>query len=297
MRNKITIAAMAALFLVCCVAVPAAYSQGTCSLQTLAGTYAIFEKGASSILDPASNPSVFPFLTGATAPFVNVTELTFSPYGVGEGFFWIRIGALNGGLKPIPVHVTVTEMNRDCTGKLQYVVNLPNLSASIEERFFLFDEGREFRSVPMSIQGGIDTLAWTGTGHRISKSGKPVYSCGPHSAQGTYLLTAENLVAIDPHTALADALFIREEVSLTGDYKGTLYEKLGPIPVDGLPVSGKFTVNPDCSFLSTLIVTVNGTTSTIPINGVFFNEGKEYYALAIDDGIPYSFAQGKRIGP
>jgi hypothetical protein len=76
-----------------------------------------------------------------------------------------------------------------------------------------------------------------------------------------------------------------------------LYEKLGAISVDGLPLSGKFTVNPDCSFSSTLVVTVNGTTSTIPINGVFFNEGKEYYAIAIDDGTPYSFGQGKRIGP
>ncbi len=279
-----------------CIAAPLIHAQGTCSMQTLAGTYAIYEKGASSILDSA-NPPAFPFFTGATAPFVNVTEITFSPNGVGEGFFWIRIGAINGGLTPIPVSVTVTEMNPNCTGKIQYVANLPNLSATIEERFFLFDEGREFRSVPTSIQGGIDTLAWTGTGRRISKSGEPVHQCGPQTARGTYLLTAENLVVLDPHTALADALFIREEVSATGDYTGMLYEKLGPISVDGLPVSGKITVNPDCSFLSTLVVTVNGVTSTIPINGVFFNEGKEYYAFAIDDGIPYSFGQGKRIGP
>ena len=133
--------------------------------------------------------------------------------------------------------------------------------------------------------------------HRIGKSSKPVHSPGPQTAQRTYLLTAENLVAAGPHTVLADVLFIKEEVSLTGDYAGTLYEKLGAISVDGLQLSGKFTVNPDCSFSSTLVVTVNGTTSTIPINGVFFNEGKEYYAIAIDDGTPYSFGQGKRIGP
>lgn len=76
-----------------------------------------------------------------------------------RGFYWTGIGAMNGGLAPIPVHATVAEMNPDCTGKLQYAVNLPNLSATIEERFFLFDEGRKFRSVPTSIQGGIDTLA------------------------------------------------------------------------------------------------------------------------------------------
>lgn len=284
-------------FLCLCLAVPTAYAQKACSLQTLVGTYAIFEKGASSGLDPA-NVAAFPFLTGATAPFVNVTELTFSPSGAFDGFFWIRIGALSGGLQPIPVQGTVIEMNANCTGKLQYVANVPNFgAATIQERFFLFDEGREFRSVPISIQNGLDTLAWTGTGHRISKSAKPVHSCGPQTAHGTYLLTAENLVTIAPNTAFADSLFIREEVSLTGEYKGTLYERLGPIPVDGLPVSGKYTVNPDCSFTSTLVVTVNNVTSTIPINGVFFDEGKEYYALAIDEGVPYSFAQGKRIGP
>jgi len=146
-------------FLCLCLAVPAAYAHKACSLQTLVGTYAIYEKGASSILDPA-NAAAFPFLTGATAPFVNITELTFSPDGVGEGFFWIRIGALSSGLQPIPVQGTVTEMNPNCTGKLQYAVNLPNLgTATIEERFLLFDEGREFRSVPTSIQGGIETLA------------------------------------------------------------------------------------------------------------------------------------------
>jgi hypothetical protein len=284
-------------FLCLWVAVPAAYAQKACSLQTLVGTYAIYEKGASSILDPA-NVAAFPYFTGATAPFVNVTELTFSPSGDFDGFFWIRIGALNGGLQPIPVHGTVIEMNGNCTGKLQYVANVPNLGgATIQERFFLFDEGREFRSVPMSIQNGIDTLAWTGTGHRISKSAKPVQSCGPQTAHGTYLLTAENLVTVAPNTAVADSLFIREEIALTGEYKGALYEQLGSIPVDGLPVSGKYTVNPDCSFTSTLIVTVDNVTSTIPINGVFFDQGKSFYALAIDPGVPYSFAQGQRIGP
>ena len=58
MRNKITLVAMAGLFLFCCVAVPAAHAHEKCSLRTLAGTYAIYEKGSSSLLDP--NPSVFP---------------------------------------------------------------------------------------------------------------------------------------------------------------------------------------------------------------------------------------------
>lgn len=283
-----------------CIAVPPIQAQGTCSLQTLVGTYAIYEKGASSDLDPA-NLSAFPFLTGATAPFVNITELTFSPNGTFEGFFWIRLGALSGGLQTIPVQGTVTEMNPDCTGKIQYVVNLPPVgSSTIEERFFLFDKGREFRSIPTLIPpppNGFDTMAWTGTGRRISKSADPVHTCGPQTAHGTYLFTAENLLTLLPHHAFADALFIREEVSLTGDYTGMLYERAGSNVVDGLPVSGKYTVNADCSFTSTLVVTVNGVSGTVPINGIFFEEGKEFYALAIDEGIPYSFAHGKRISP
>lgn len=276
------------------VAVPAVYAQQQCSLQTLTGTYAIYEKGASSFL--SLTPSPFPFFPGITAPFVNVGELTFSPYGVAEGFYWIKIGALNGGLDRIPDHATVTEMNPDCTGKLRYTVNLSGISATIEERIFVFNEGREFRSVPTSIQQGIDTLAWFGVGQRISKSSHPVDSCGPQTAHGAYVVTAESIVNTEQGN-VADALFIRENVSLTGDYTGTLYEKLGPVSIDGLPVSGKYNVSPDCSFTSTLVVVIQGTPVTISINGVFYNEGHDFYALAMDLEVPYSFIQGKRIGP
>ncbi len=293
---------LTALFLCLCAAASAAYAHDKdkhdeCSLQTLTGTYAVYEKGASSLLNPTT-PNYFPFFPGITAPFVNVGEITFSPDGVGTGFYWIKIGALNGGFDRIPDSVTVTEMNPDCTGKIRYTVSLPGLpaAATIEERLFLFDEGREFRTVPTSIQQGIDTLAWFGVGRRISKSSRPVHSCGPHTAHGTYLLTAENLVD-SGQGIFADALFIREDVSLTGDYTGTLYEKLGPIPVDGLPVTGKYNVSPDCSFTSTLVVPIQGTPATVYINGVFYNEGQDFYALATDVGIPYSFAEGKRIGP
>lgn len=286
---------LAALLLCLCVAVPAAYAQGICTLQTMTGSYAFYDKGSSLIVDPSQQP--FPLhWAAAMAPFVAVGEVTFTPKGVGNGFYWISIGALSGGLNPIPVQVTITEMNPDCSGKYQYSITLPGISATIEERFVLFDNGREFRSVPTSIVNGVPTLAWTGTGRRISKSSKPVHTCGPQTSHGTYLLTAENIVTVDPTTAVADALFIRADIALTGDYTGTLYEKFGPLPPIELPASGKFTVSPDCSFSATLDVTIQGTPVSIPIRGVFFNEGKEYYGLAIDPGVPYSFAQGKRIG-
>jgi hypothetical protein len=265
-------------------------------LRTLTGTYAVYEKGASSFLNLTPPPSQFPYFSGITAPFVNVGELTFSPDGVGTGFYWIKIGALNGGFDPISDSVTVTEMNPDCTGKIKYTVNLPGISATIEERLFLFDEGREFRTVPTSIQQGIDSLAWFGVGQRISKSSRPVHSCGPWTAHGTYLLTAENIVNTEQGN-VADALFIREHVSWNGDYTGTLYEKLGPLSVDGLSVTGKYDVNMDCSFTNVMVVPIQGVSVTVTMKGVFYNEGHDFYALAMDLEVPYSFIDGKRIDP
>jgi hypothetical protein len=285
-----------ALLLCCCVPVPALHAKDTCSTQTLVGTYAVYEKGASSFLNLTPPPSQFPFFAGITAPFVNVGEVTFSPTGVGTGFYWIKIGALNGGFDPIPDSVTVTEINPDCTGKVKYIVNLSGISAIIEERIFVFDEGREIRSVPTSIQQGIDTLAWFGVWRRISKSNRPVHSCGPWTARGTYLLTAENIVNTEQGN-VADALFIREQVSWNGDYTGTLHEKLGPLSVDGLGVTGKYDVNMDCSFTNVMVVPIQGVSVTVTMKGVFYNQGHDFYALAMDLEVPYSFIEGKRIGP
>jgi len=86
-----------------CVAVPAVYAQKECTLQTLTGTYAVYEKGASSFLNLTPPPSQFPYFSGVTAPFVNLGELTFSPDGVGTGFYWIKIGALNSDFAPFPI--------------------------------------------------------------------------------------------------------------------------------------------------------------------------------------------------
>ena len=287
---------LTALLLCFCIAVPALHAKNTCSLQTLVGTYAVYEKGASSFLNLAPPPSQFPFFSGITAPFVNVGELTFSPQGVGTGFYWIKVGALNGGFDPILDSVTVTELNPDCTGKIKYTASFSGLSANIEERIFVFDEGREIRSVPTSIQQGIDTLAWFGVWRRINKSSQPAHSCGPQTAHGTYLLTAENIVNTEQGN-VADALFIREQVSWNGDYTGTLYEKLGSLSVDGLPVTGRYEVNPDCSFTNVMVVPIQGVDVTVTMKGVFYNRGHDFYALAMDLEVPYSFIEGKRIVP
>ncbi len=299
MKTKTTVLLLVGLLVSLGFAVPAAQAQEKCSLQTMAGTYAFYEKGSSLVLDPFVQP--FPIhWSGAVATFITVGKVTFTPEGVGNGFYWIRIGSLNGGLDPIPVQVAIIEMNEDCTGKFRYSVTLPGAPAStiIEERFVAFDNGQEYRSVPSFIgPTGVPTLAWIGTGRRVSKPGEAVKSCRPENIHGTYLITAENIVQAPflPNNQVggfADTTLFKLNVSMTGDYTGMLYEKLGPLSFEGA-VFGKITVNPDCSFSWDLNVE-NITTEPIHIRGVFFDDGKELYALAIEVGIDSSFAQGTR---
>lgn len=294
------------VFLLClCVAVPAANAQN-CSLQTMVGTYAMHELGASHFLDTTLKPTLH--FAGATAPFANVGLVTFQPNGIGKGYYWITIGALDAGFDSIPVQVTITEMNSDCTGKFTYVANLPfGLSATVEERFVLFDNGQEFRSVPTTIQNGIGTLAWLGSGYRISKSSKPPKFCGPQTANGTYVLGIQNII-VDQFTdqgniSIADTVLIREDISITGAYTGKMFEKYADHPPVEASVLGNMSVNPDCSFTSSLLIPEYYV--SLLGKGVFFNQGKEFYMLVPGDPalpmdqqwLKYSFVYGKRVDP
>jgi len=287
------------------LATPAAQGQAPCSLQTFTGTYAFYEKGSSAIFDPNSQPYPFHW-AGAFAPFVTVGEVTAGPDGIGHGFFWIRVGSFNGGLEPIPLETTITEMNEDCTGKVRAQFTLPGNPEPtiIVERFILFDNGREYRAVPTEIVNGAPTLAWIMEGHRISKPGEPLKTCGPQTAKGRYVWAVENLVQFTPDAPIfSDALLLSMDVSMSGDYSGMLYEKLGPTGNIVLPASGKITVNPDCSYAATLNLTIQSVPVSIPIRGVFFEQGKKLYGLAVDTaqadtgGTYFSFGQGQRTNP
>jgi hypothetical protein len=104
-----------------------------------------------------------------------------------------------------------------------------------------------------------------------------------------------------PERAVADTFLLSSDISMAGDYTGVLYEKFGAATVE-LPVNGTIAVNPDCSLTDTL--NIPGISSTIILKGVFFNEGKEYYAMGVlspnrpadQQGIKYSFCHGTRIG-
>ncbi len=309
MSARIVTLTVVALLLCLGVAVPAAQAQGKCSLETFSGTYVSFDLGSSLTIDltssgvvspaPGAPTSPFAWVAPGVVPFVNVAEVTYTPDGHGEGFFWMWAGTASATLEPIPLEIEV-ELNEDCTGKFQYT--LPN-GATIIERIIVIDNGRQYRSVPIS--GGIPTLAWIGSGHRISRGSAPVTFCGPQTAHGSYLMSCENVMrsAYYPTKAVADTFLLRMDVSMDGNYTGLLYEKYGAVSIDGLPVSGTFTVNPDCSFEATLDVNPDEE-GAIEERGVFFDEGKEFYSMGIknpsrpanDQGIKFSFCQGTRIG-
>lgn len=302
MRTRTTILAIVVPMICLGVAVPVARAQGPCSMETFTGTYVFYERGASAILDPSqSSPGLLPFhWFGQVAPFVTVGQVTMWPGGVGDGFYWIRVGSLNGGPNAIPFAITITEMNADCTGKFTYSISLPGNSepTTIVERFILFDNGREFRTIPTEIINGLTPLAWVGEGHRVVESGAMPQPCGPQTARGAYLMSAENLVKMGPNPVFADTALLRFDVSMGGELTGTLYEKLGPTGNIELPLSGTVAVAPDCSFAATINVTILGVPKTIPLRGVFFDQGKKLYGLNVASGpggTQWSFGEGQRI--
>src|SRR5215472_13146306 len=110
MHKKITLVAIVGLLVCLAIAIPVAQANEPCTLKTMEGTYVFNEQGASLITDPASQP--FPaHWSAAIAPFVTVGKVTFTAEGKGEGFYWIHVGPLSGGLEPAPVEVTIIEMN------------------------------------------------------------------------------------------------------------------------------------------------------------------------------------------
>lgn len=300
MRTRISILAVVLPLMCLAVAVPAARAQGPCYVDTFTGTYVFYEHGSSAILDPnQGSPYLFHWV-GSVAPFVTVGQVTMWPNGTGEGFYWIRVGWLNGGADPIPLTMTVTEINPDCTGKITYSLTLPGnpVPTTIVERIIFFDNGREFRTIPTEIFNGITSLAWIGEGHRLTEGHAMPQPCGPQTARGAYLMSAENLVRMGPNPVLADTALLRFDVSMDGELTGTLYEKLGPTGNIELPMSGTLAVADDCSFVASINVTILGVPKTIPLRGIFFDQGKKLYGLNVASGpggTQWSFGRGQRI--
>jgi hypothetical protein len=297
MNTRITASVVAGLLVCLGVAVPVSGAQAPCTAQTLTGTYAFYDRGSSSILDPDSEPYPYHW-AGAIAPFAALGKVTLGPDGIGRGVYWITIGSFTAGPEPVPVELAITELNPDCTGKWQFEFNLLGTPYTIEERFILFDNGRQFRSIPTVT--GVPTMAYVGEGHRISKPGEALHTCGPQTAHGGYVMAVESLVKFGPNPLFADAVLVRFDAWMNGEFSGMMYEKLGPVGNIELPVWGLITVNPDCTFAMTLNFAIQGVPATVPIRGVFFDQGRQFYAMDVSvgpGGIQYSIGQGTRIIP
>jgi len=180
---------------------------------------------------------------------------------------WMIAGTLNLGLDPAPWQATLT-VNDDCTGVIEYYFG-PYL---LSERFVVLDNGREIRSVVM--QTGVPTGTWLSTFRRIGGS------CGQNKVHGFYLFECKTLhqFPVAPPNIFAGAFLMRWVISPGGDYTGTLFGKVGPVPGE-FPVAGNITVHNDCTAEGTL------TSPVMPgVNhgrGVFFDEGKRAYFLPL----------------
>lgn len=286
------------------VTAPLVVAQAECTLQTVSGTYAMYEQGFSLVASLATTtPS---WAAPSLIPFGNITEITFDDNGVGEGFYWLWRGALRADIDAAPEHALITELNPDCTGKIEYQVPVPGstVPATIPERIIVFDEGREIRTVPLTIANGIPTMAWLGEGHRIIKGNGPPTNGGPQMVSGTYIATCQNIVTspANPAIAVADAFILRLDVGMNGDFTGQIFEKMGPASIEGHSVWGRFDVNPNCSINGTLLF--DGIPGTILTRGVLFDGGKQLYITGVynigkpadQQGLKYSMCHGTRAG-
>ena len=279
-----------ALLVCLCLAVPAVYGQGKCTMQTITGTYAVYIRGSSSIID--LNPQTPPppiHWAAAIAPLTVVGKISITPDGTftkDTSFYWGVVGSINAGVDPIPVAGKVTQLHEDCTGVLEYTIQLPGSPpAPVIERFIVFDNGREFRSI--ASQTVLPTQTWATTGRRISRSVKPFDSCGPQTSHGVYVLVCEGYYPLDQTTGFAEAAMFRFDIGLNGDYTGTLVGKIGPLFFEFPSVNGTITVNPDCSASGTLRTPWVAPDATNHARGVFFDEGKEFYWMPIvTTGLP-----------
>jgi hypothetical protein len=303
---KVNVLAAASLLVCLGLLVPRVQAQGNCSLETITGTYAFEERGAVELL---SLPTTAPVIV----PFANLGEINLTPKegngSYGSGFYWGQRGA-GSAANDNPPKETVTidnlTINADCTGTVTYT--LDQSGAQIVEDLFVFDEGREARSVLHSFTPAnpdvINLMAWTGTFHRIAKRGEAV-NCGPQTGAGTWLTTGEGITAVpsglfpsitDP--ALYGKVITRFHCSLSGDCAGgPLYEKFGAFS-SGAIKEGHVTTFSDCSFEGSIIFAGEPNT-TYQTRGVFFDQGRQFYSLMFgpsDGTLEFAPSQGTLIG-
>jgi hypothetical protein len=248
-----------------------AAAQGYCTMDQLAGTYAVEFRGSSTFM---SGPGDFPRHWSLTsAPFIFVGWITLQADGWVYGEAWDILGDVTSGLTALPLNGELIELDGStCTAVLRWLGSprpggTPGLH---QDRFVFVNNGREFRSMLMQSPSG--SMAWTGRGYRMKHGPAPVASGGPHLLQGDVLLQVETVSSlVSPTSPASAASMMRLTVARDGSYSGIAYIK-DPVYHE-LPVEGIFTVQPDC----TVELTMESPELPGVIQhgrGVIFDEGK-----------------------
>jgi hypothetical protein len=254
-----------------------ASAQGCCTLEELAGTYAVEIHGSSTfMLGPAAFPRHWSL---ASAPFIFVGWISIQADGTVYGEACDILGDVTSGLTALPLSGKVAEFDKNtCTAVLEWWGSpRPGGPPGLHrERYVFVDNGREFRS--MLVQSPSGSMAWTGRGHRMTHGPAPVHICsGSQFLQGDVLLQVETVSSMaDPTSPASAASMLRLTVAQDGSFSGTAFVK--DPAYHELPVEGTFIVQPNCTVELTLEspmlpgITQHG-------RGVIFEQGKRGFLI------------------
>jgi len=267
--------------------VPAAFGQGNCSMQTIAGVSA-FQVSGSLTVTTAALPGT-PAWSATYAPIALAGTLTFSPSGKVEGSYWGFIGSSSTGLNPLTLHGQILELKPDCTGLVRYTTPglVGGVPVTFTERFVVLDNGREVHSIKTSTDNPQLNLAvWHTNSRRIRHSETALGSCGQQMLQGIYVARCTGLE--NPGSGglplFASSSIFRVAISHSGSYAGQLYMSVAGTSFES-PASGVFTVKSDCTIEGTLQTPLFPGVTNVA-RGVIFDEGREGFFLPLVNNGP-----------
>lgn len=158
-------------------------AEGSCSLNTIRGTYAwemkgqTFGGGLSS--DPLPVPGGIPMLQGTVFPVYMTGVMTIESDGNATGTYSGLFGLVPLGYSsPVPWTATFTVLS-DCTG----LMHAPNaFGGTNTDVIAILDYGREVRTI------GVDgaPFVWQFRMMRIARADEGAPTCGPDTARGRY---------------------------------------------------------------------------------------------------------------
>jgi len=278
-----------AVLLILGVAVVPAAAQAPCSLNTVAGTYALEMKGQlfQGGIAGVSLPGGVPMLQGTVFPVYMTGLFTVRRDGTAVGSYSGLFGLVPLGIPSLLPMTATFRVHSDCTGELEG----PNGFGGINtDKFVILDNGGEIRSV--GISGA--PFAWQFTMVRISRGAESTPMCSPNTIRGSYVMRCDGFEASPgppPTFAGVLPLFVFD-VAANGAMTGRHFSR--DHPVEGFAVSGQMTVNPDCT-AQTAMQTDALPGATIVARSVFYDNGKEAFGgpiLAFVSGqpVPGAFA-------